>query len=94
MIIRCRPLARPAGEGAKFQNEIFCRWRELGGEPNLEIVDKIYTREEFFSKKGHFDKIFGILPSNQPIHQLAGVHNIHESEAVIFVQLTLLSLHS
>ena len=50
------------GGGAKFHNEIFCRWRELAGEPNLKKVDTVYTRGENFSKKGHFDKIFGILP--------------------------------
>ena len=31
----------------------------------LGKVDKIYTRGESFSKKGHFDKIFGILPSTR-----------------------------
>ena len=33
------------------------------GGPHLKKVDKIYTRGENFSKKGHFDKIFGILPN-------------------------------
>ena len=60
---RCQARSETRGWGGpKFQNEIFRPWRELGG-PNLEKVDKIYTRGENFSKKGHFDKIFGILPS-------------------------------
>ena len=46
----------------KSQNGIFfaaASW----GEASLEKVDKIYTREQNFSKQVHFDKIFGILPS-------------------------------
>ena len=49
LVVR-RPVARPSGGGGpKFQNEVFRPWRELG--PNLEKVDKIYTRGENFSKK-------------------------------------------
>ena len=49
------------GGGRNFKMKCFVAGARWG--PNLEKVDKIYTRGEEFSKKGHFDKIFGKLPN-------------------------------
>ena len=61
--VKTRPVARPAGGGAKLQNEIFRHWRELGGGRTWKKWTKYILAEQIFLKKGHFDKIFGILPS-------------------------------
>ena len=57
-----RPVARPAGGGPKFQNEIFCLWRELGGGRTWKKWTKYILSKKICLKKGHFDKIFGIWP--------------------------------